>query len=105
MLKTLGTHNYFVYLTTNKNKTVLYVGVTGNLRKRIFEHKQDSETDKKHFAGKYNAYRLVYWERYQYIEHAIKREKQIKGWLRQKKEDLIEELNPNWKFLNDDINF
>lgn len=102
-MKPIGTHNYFVYITTNINKTVLYTGVTNDLKIRLTEHQQDAETIKKHFTGKYNAYHLVYWERFQYIEHAIDREKQIKGWLRVKKDRLITEFNPTWDFLNDEI--
>lgn len=102
-MRPLGTHNYFVYITTNKAKTVLYTGVTKNLFKRLKEHQQDALEDKKHFTGKYNCYLLVYYQRFQYIEGAIVREKQIKGWTRKKKEDLISEFNPNWVFLNDEI--
>jgi putative endonuclease len=102
-MKPIGTHNYFVYITTNKEKTVLYTGVTNDLTRRISEHKKDAEGEKKHFAGKYNVYFLVYWERHQYILHAIEREKQIKGWLRAKKETLISEFNPEWRFLNDEL--
>ena len=57
----------------------------------------------KTFAGKYHCYNLVYWERHQYILHAIDREKEIKKWRREKKEQLIESINPKWKFLNDEI--
>jgi putative endonuclease len=102
-MKPIGTHNYFVYILTNWNKTVLYTGVTNDLARRISEHEHDAKTDKKHFTGKYNAYFLVYWERHQYILHAIEREKQIKGWIRKKKEALITEFNPEWQFLNDEI--
>lgn len=79
----------------------MYTGVTGNLKKRLYEHEQDAKTGRLHFTGKYNAYYLIYWERFQYVDHAINREKQIKGWLRVKKEQLISEFNPDWKFLND----
>ena len=58
---------------------------------------------KKSFAGKYNCYHLIYFERFQYIEHAIEREKEIKGWIRKKKEKLINDFNPNWRFLNSEI--
>ncbi len=95
--------NYFTYILTNKNKTVLYTGVTNNLKRRIFEHKEDALGKKKTFAGKYNCYNLVYFERLQYIEHAIKREKEIKGWVRRKKEKLILGFNPEWRFLNDEV--
>ncbi len=102
-MKTLGTHNYFVYITTNKNKTVLYTGVTNELKNRLFWHKEDSKERKTHFTGKYNAYHLVFYERFQNIDQALLREKQIKGWVRSKKEKLISEFNPQWKFLNNEI--
>ena len=76
--------NYFTYILTNKNKTVLYTGVTNNLKRRLFEHQEDAKGVKGTFAGKYNCYYLVYYERFQLIEHAIKREKEIKGWNRSK---------------------
>jgi putative endonuclease len=102
-MKPIGTHNYFVYITTNKIKSVLYIGVTNNLQKRLFEHKEDALGKKAHFTGKYNCYHLVYYEKFEYIDHAIKREKQLKGWLRIKKDKLISEFNPDWRFLNEDI--
>jgi putative endonuclease len=102
-MKPIGTHNYFVYITTNKTKSVLYTGVTNDLRRRLFEHEEDSLNKKQTFAGKYNAYHLIFWERYQYIEQAIEREKQIKGWVRSKKEKLISEFNNVWNFLNDQV--
>jgi len=102
-MKPIGTHNYFVYIVTNINKTVLYTGVTNNLLKRLYQHKEDALNSKIHFAGKYNCIHLIYWERHEYIEHAIAREKQIKGWLRSKKEKMITEFNPEWKFLNSEL--
>ncbi|MES2836556.1 MAG: GIY-YIG nuclease family protein [Bacteroidota bacterium] len=102
-MKPIGTHNYFVYITTNKAKKVLYTGVTNDLKRRLFEHEEDSKTLKKHFTGRYNCFYLVYFERFQYIEHAIEREKEIKGWLRIKKDNLINEFNIGWLFLNDEI--
>jgi putative endonuclease len=102
-MKPIGTHNYFVYITTNKTKKVLYTGVTNNLKQRLWQHEEDSKTMKNHFTGKYNCFYLIYWERFQYVEHAIKREKQIKGWTRIKKENLISEFNNEWKLLNDEV--
>lgn len=102
-MRPIGTHNYFVYITTNISRKVLYVGVTNDLKNRLSEHYKDSIGSKEHFAGKFNCYNLVYYERHQYIEHAIEREKQIKGWLRIKKVNLISEFNSEWKFLNDEI--
>ncbi len=69
----------------------------------MVEHKEDSVSLKQSFAGKYNAIFLIYYEHYQYIQHAIDREKEIKGWRRQKKETLINSFNPDWEFLNHKI--
>ena len=94
--------NYFVYITTNPEKEVLYIGITNNLKRRLFEHesnKGQSET----FAGKYYCYKLVYWERHTTANDAIAREKQLKNWSRKKKEFLIKTLNPNWTFLNSEV--
>ena len=102
-MKPIGTHNYFVYINTNKTKRVLYTGVTNSLKSRLFNHKEDSITEKKHFTGKYNCIYIVYWEWFQWITDAIEREKQIKGWTRKKKMELISAFNPEWRFLNDEI--
>ena len=102
-MKPIGTHNYFVYILTNKHKRVLYIGVTNDLNNRLFEHREESKHGKRSFAGKYNAYYLVYFEHFDLIEDAIAREKQIKGWLRKKKDELINSFNPEWKFLNDEV--
>ena len=82
---------------------MLYTGVTNDLYKRLYEHKEDSFKGKRSFAGKYNCYFLVHYEHFDYIEEAIDREKEIKGWVRKKKEDLINSINPEWRFLNEDI--
>ena len=95
-------HNYFVYILTNINKTVLYTGVTNDLQRRLNEH--ENATDSKSFTSKYNCNYLIYFERFQNIEHAIAQEKRIKGWSRKKKEILISGFNPNWTFLNNEIN-
>ena len=101
-MKTLGTHNYFIYILTNKVKTVLYTGVTNNLAERLYWHR-NPEAISKHFTTKYKCFYLIYFEQFQDIETAISREKQIKGWTRKKKEDLINIFNPTWRFLNDEI--
>ncbi len=91
-------YSYFVYITTNPGKTVLYVGVTNDLAIRMnqhFENRGNVET----FAGKYYCYNLVYWEPFQRIQEAIAREKEIKGWPRKKKEELIATTNPKKVFL------
>ena len=89
---------YFVYIITNKSKT-LYTGVTNNLNRRIFEHKNKLVIG---FTSKYNIGKLVYFEIFNDIESAIRREKQIKGWLRRKKIELIESVNPNWEDLSNE---
>jgi putative endonuclease len=96
-------HNYFVYIITNTSKKVLYIAMTNDLQRRLVEHEMDSKSQKKTFAGKYNCFYLLFWERYQYVYHAIEREKEIKGWSRKKKEELISGFNPDWEFLNDEI--
>ena len=88
----------YVYIMTNKSKT-LYVGVTNNLQRRVYEHKNKMI---KGFTSKYNITKVVYFEVFNDIESAIKREKQIKGWLRKKKIDLIESMNPDWNDLSEE---
>jgi putative endonuclease len=91
----------YIYILTNKNNTVLYTGVTSNLRKRIFEHRE--KINKSSFTFRYNIDKLVYYETFHAIEEAIAREKQIKGGSRTKKIALINSINPNWKNLWDEI--
>jgi len=102
-MRPIGCHNYYVYIITNFEKTVLYTGVTNDLEKILFEYKVDAETKKLTFAGKYNCFYLLFFEHYLMIDHATEREKQIKGLSRKKKENLINSFNPKWKFLNGDI--
>jgi putative endonuclease len=103
-MKPIGTHNYYVYITTNKNKTVLYIGVTNNLYTRLQQHQDNAKSiNNKSFAAHYNAYYLLYYEHFEWIEQAIAREKELKGWRRSKKEELINKKNPDWNFLNDSI--
>ncbi|WP_369997305.1 GIY-YIG nuclease family protein [Winogradskyella sp.] len=101
-MKTIGSHNYYVYILTNKNKTVLYTGVTNNLRERLYAHKHP-EPFSKAFTAKYKCHYLIYYEHFFDINEAIHMEKVIKGKSRHKKELLITEFNPSWKFLNDDV--
>ncbi len=93
-------HNYFIYIVTNKNKTVLYIGVTNDLQRRVYEHEQGIISG---FTKKYNCHYLIYYEHFQDINDVIEREKVLKKWRREKKENLINEFNPDWKFLNEDI--
>jgi len=102
-MKTLGTHNYYVYILTNKNKTVLYTGVTNELKNRLYWHRNPELSIKPHFTFKYKCFYLIYYEHYTEIEQAIAREKQIKGYSRAKKEVLVNRFNPEWEFLNDRI--
>ena len=89
---------YYVYIMTNKSGT-LYTGVTNNLERRVYEHKNKLVDG---FTKKYNITKLVYFEATGGVNAAIEREKQIKGWLRKKKVDLIESINPGWKDLSKD---
>jgi len=88
--------NYCIYISTNKNNTVLYVGVTNNLTRRIWEHKSKLIEG---FTKKYNVNKLVYFESFDKPSDAIKREKQLKAGSRKKKIELINKLNPEWKDL------
>jgi putative endonuclease len=89
---------YFVYILTNVNRSVLYVGVTNDLERGIIEHWHQM-TDNC-FTSKYKVYYLLYYERFQLINQAIRREKEIKGWRREKKMKLIQGFNPGLEFLN-----
>ena len=89
---------YYVYILTNKNNTVLYTGITNNLERRIYEHKNKLI---EWFTSKYNLIKLVYFEEYKDVNDAIRREKQLKRWKRKWKEKLIEKENPWWNDLMD----
>jgi putative endonuclease len=91
---------YYVYILTNKSNDVLYTGITGDLKKRIYEHKRE-EIDG--FTKRYHVNKLVYYETHSSPQLAIKREKQIKRWIREKKNKLIESVNPTWKDLYEAI--
>src|SRR4029078_5202279 len=90
-----------VYIMTNKLKTTLYIGVTADLYSRIMDHK--SHIYKKSFTDRYNCELCIYYEHYPTIQQAIMREKEIKKWSSQKKEDLINTLNSKWEDLWYDI--
>ena len=92
---------YHTYIITNKNHTVLYTGVTSNLRKRIWEHKNKMYPHS--FSARYNADELIFYEAFFDIGEAIAREKQIKGGSRQKKIDLINAFNPEWRDMYKDL--
>lgn len=94
--------NYYVYITTNFSKTVLYTGITNSLYRRMREHYANKGTNNS-FTGKFYAYNLLYVEQYRYPTTAIAREKAIKRLTRARKEELINDFNPEWKLLNNDI--
>ena len=87
--------SYYVYILASESGT-LYIGVTNNLIRRIWEHKNDSVEG---FTKKYGCHKLIYFEEYYDPKTAILREKQLKNWNRQKKQNLIKTLNPSWKDL------
>ena len=92
--------NYYVYILASKRNGTLYIGVTGNLVKRVWEHKEGNIEG---FTTKYKVQNLVYYEQTNNVDSAIILEKQIKKWKRQWKIDLIEKDNPGWKDLYDEI--
>jgi len=96
----MDNHNYCVYIMTNRTNTVLYTGVTNNLRRRIEEHKNGKGGK---FTSKYKIIKLVFYECGGDVNAAIDREKQIKGGSRQNKIILIEEMNPEWQDLFDKL--
>lgn len=92
----LKENQYYVYIMTNSNNTVLYTGITNDLRKRVFEHKEKLVEG---FTKKYNITKLIYYEIFRDSYSAISREKKIKGGSRQRKLDLIDSFNPKWEDL------
>ena len=93
--------NYYVYILSNSHKTVIYTGVTNDLIRRVYEHK--NHVDKNSFTSQYNVENLVYFEVTNNPEAAIAREKQIKSWNRKRKEKLIVSKNPHWIDLYESI--
>ncbi len=96
-------HDYFVYIVTNPKKTVLYIGVTNNLKRRLQEHALDSGESSNSFTSRYFCFNLIYYEYFQDINQAIARETELKKWSRAKKLALINRRNPEWQFLNAEI--
>tara|TARA_R110002049_G_scaffold147934_2_gene310814 strand:- start:4675 stop:4986 length:312 start_codon:yes stop_codon:yes gene_type:complete len=92
-------HQYYLYILTNKTNGTLYIGVTNNLERRMFEHKNKLIEG---FTKQYGLNKLVYFETFKYINDAIKREKNMKKWKREWKINLIAKDNPNWKDLAKD---
>lgn len=91
---------YYIYILTNKNTTTLYIGVTNDLNRRIYEHKQKFVAG---FTKKYNLNKLVYFEQVENVENAIAREKQLKNWHRDWKINLIKQNNPLFEDLGDNL--
>ncbi|KUO72760.1 MAG: endonuclease [Clostridia bacterium BRH_c25] len=92
---------YYVYILTNWTNKVLYTGVTNDLERRLYEHNNKLV---KGFTEKYNVNKLVYFDSTTDVKAAIAKEKQIKGWTRKKKDDLIESINPQWLDLSESFN-
>ncbi len=88
---------FYTYILTNTNKTVLYIGFTNNLKRRLKEHSYKSNNG---FTKRYNTNILVWFETSHYVNNAIKREKQIKKWNREWKEHLINDMNPKWQDIS-----
>ncbi|HRX22212.1 MAG TPA: GIY-YIG nuclease family protein [Syntrophomonadaceae bacterium] len=89
---------YYVYMLTNWNNKVLYTGITNNLERRVYEHKNKLVEG---FTAKYNVNKLVYFDYTSDVSSAIAREKEIKGWTRQKKNELVQSINPKWEDLSE----
>lgn len=97
-------YRYAVYFLMNKNKTVIYIGYTNDLERRLIEHYQGAQTPgSKAFTARYNCYYCVAYESWEPARAAIAREYQLKGWRKEKKLNRIIELNPDMHFLNDEI--
>jgi putative endonuclease len=88
---------YYVYIMASKSR-VLYIGITNNLHRRVWEHKNNANPG---FTSKYRIHRLVYFESFKYVGNAIAREKRLKSWLREKKVALIRSSNPTWEDLSE----
>ena len=88
--------DYYVYIMTNRYNNVMYIGITNDLKRRVYEHKTRVFEG---FTKKYDVHKLVYFEKCHEVTDAIKREKQLKSWRREKKNALVEEVNPDWKEL------
>jgi putative endonuclease len=91
--------SYYVYIIASSSGT-LYIGITNNLMRRIYEHKNGLIEG---FSKKYSCHKLIYYEIYGDVNLAIAREKQLKGWRREKKENIIKKFNPHWKDLYDEM--
>ena len=88
---------YYVYILANKTNSVMYIGMTSDLTRRLYEHKNGLVEG---FSKKYKTHKLVYVEEYDNVNDCISREKQLKGWIRAKKNALVESINPCWNDLS-----
>lgn len=96
-------HNYYIYIMSSKSSDpALYIGVTSNLERRVCQHKNKVYDG---FSKRYSCHKLVYFEHFTDINEAIAREKELKGWKRERKMDLIKTINPNFKELYNKDNF
>ena len=95
---TEGIYTFYVYILTNRSKTVLYTGVTNNLKLRLYQH--ENKLNPNSFTSRYNTHFLIYYEKFGWIQQAIEREKELKNLSREKKLNLIREFNPDLEFLN-----
>jgi putative endonuclease len=95
---TEGIYTFYVYILTNRNRTVLYTGVTNNLKRRLHQH--ENKLNPNSFSARYNVHYLIYFEKFAWIQLAIGREKEIKNLSREKKLNLIKEGNPELEFWN-----
>ena len=91
---------FYIYILTNQTNKVMYIGVTNDLRRRLYEHKNELISG---FTKKYHTHKLVYYESYQCIDDTILREKRLKGLLRIKKNELVETINPDWEDLSNKL--
>ena len=97
---TIEVKDFYVYMMTNRSRSVLYTGMTNSLERRIWVHRN---SENKSFTKTYKVDRLVYFEHFNEARYAIAREKEIKGWRREKKNDLVRTLNPSWRDLRQEI--
>ena len=100
MLNQDGFHTYYIYILTNKHRSTFYIGVTNNLKQRLLKHKENIQIGANTFVSKYNIEFLVYYQKFNWIQEAIAREKELKGWKRDKKVELIKRFNTDFEFLN-----
>lgn len=90
-------HRYYVYILTSWNNKVMYIGMTNNLQRRLWEHKEHLIEG---FTKKYNVHKLVYYEETSEVTSAITREKKLKKWRRENKNQLVEKMHPSWSDLS-----